>query len=90
LNGEELKLGLTTYRNRQVVVNRYEDDLLVSKDGYDFQELRMEQGHILFYKNQRIILDLVIDEAMSISKSAAFPNLYTFTTSVSRLEVYFP
>jgi hypothetical protein len=91
LTNDELKSRFLKYRNRQVVVNRYEEDELMSKDGFTFHEIQVEPRRILFYKEGILISELAIDdEDISVAQSTVFPNFYIFNTPHSKLEVYFP
>jgi hypothetical protein len=90
MEGRSLLSGLSRFKNRQVIVNRYEDEELVSKEGYTFEEATVLPERIVFRKDDRVVLVLDIPEQASVSKPGMFPNHYVLAWNNERLEIYFP
>ncbi|MBB6282519.1 hypothetical protein [Geobacillus subterraneus] len=87
--GDLLSL-LTEYRHRQVVVNFYEEDELVARDGFFFDGIERSDGLLSFIKDGRIRWSIPLDDYPSYEAVHDFPRHYRFYGQHRAVELYFP
>lgn len=80
---------LTTFQNCQVVVNTYVDDELIKRDGFWFEQLKVDHGFLHFFKDDSVILS-VEAEGKKLKKEPVFKNYFTINGNGQRIEIYFP
>ena len=81
---------LLRYVNRQVVINVYEEDELLSKDGFLFDEICLDGNRIIFIRDKRVLQELMFDDAAQITQLAGFSRHYAIYHEGLRSELYFP
>jgi hypothetical protein len=82
---------LTTYQNRQVILNYYQDDnLLYKRDGFDFLSIQLVDSTLLFLKKDGTSEAIDCKDYPFICINTDFQNYYTFRNEAERLEIYFP
>jgi len=81
---------LMIYKNRQVVLNKYEDGLLLERDGFLFEELEISDEEIIFYKEEIAIKTISLIEYPLFIRLAEFSHYYAVTNHRIQLQLYFP
>lgn len=82
---------LTEYRNRQVVLNYYQDgDFLWKRDGFHFTVIELINGSLVFSKPDGKSVVISLKEFESTAICSDFQNYYIFRNGNNRLEMYFP
>jgi hypothetical protein len=82
---------LTTYQNRQVILNYYQDDdLLYKRDGFNFLSIQLTDSTLLFLKKDGTIEAIDLKDYQYTCINTDFQNYYTFKNDFERLEIYFP
>lgn len=81
---------ISKYRNRQVIINEYEDEELIRRDGFMFEDILVESSRILFLKNTLFIYEFVLLNNHIVRKDKTFPNFYVIESGSNRTEIYFP
>jgi hypothetical protein len=80
---------LSTFQNRQVVVNTYLDDELIQRDGFWFEQIKVDHRFLQFLKNGSIILSLEI-EGKVLKREPVFKHYFTVNDHNKKIEIYFP
>ncbi|GHH96893.1 hypothetical protein [Neobacillus kokaensis] len=79
------------YRNRQVVLNYYQDDdFLWKRDCFHFESIQVDIRKLIFFKKNGIIVEIPLMEYTSAVINNDFQNYYIFKNGTDRLEIYFP
>ncbi|MED4205064.1 hypothetical protein [Neobacillus mesonae] len=79
------------YRNRQVVLNYYqEDDFLWKRDGFHFETIHVNGKILLFFKKDGRTVELPLTNFTAAAINSDFQNYYIFKNGKCRLEIYFP
>lgn len=82
---------LTGYVNRQVVLNTYEGDELLSRDGFFFDEIRINPDCILFIRENQVVKKLNLEPSYHFDKLTRFTRYYAIDHQNGvRTELYFP
>ena len=81
---------LLRYVNRQVVINVYEEDELLSKDGFIFNEICFNADCIQFIHDSRVIHELKVDDPIHLAQLHGFSRYYAIYHNGLRSELYFP
>jgi len=81
---------LTEYRHRQVVVNFYEEDELVARDGFFFDGIERSGSMLSFIKDGHIRLSIRLDDYPRHRTVHDFPRHYRFYSQHRAVELYFP
>lgn len=85
------KIILETYKDRQVVLNYYNNDgFLVKRDGFSFQSLKLWDHYLLFTKKGETYCRISIENYPDLFLDNQFPNFYVLRNKTDRLEIYFP
>ncbi|MDP4084943.1 MAG: hypothetical protein Q8934_10050 [Bacillota bacterium] len=80
---------LTKFHHQQVVVNTYNDEELVKRDGIWFEKIVEDNGYLHFVKEGSVILSIKV-EGKELKKEPVFKNFYTVNEHTQRIEIYFP
>jgi hypothetical protein len=79
------------YKDRQVVLNYYQDDdFLWKRDGFCFDSIQLTNGQLLFIKNDSTLETINLAEFEWAVVNTDFPNCYMFQNGMDILEIYFP
>ncbi|QCJ42455.1 hypothetical protein FAY30_11320 [Bacillus sp. S3] len=79
------------YRDRQVILNYYQDDDFLSKrDGFHFVSIQFADGQLLFFKNDGNSTAISLQEFQTRVINSDFQNYYVCRNGRDRLEIYFP
>ncbi|MDR6123672.1 hypothetical protein QFZ87_003269 [Bacillus sp. SLBN-46] len=80
-----------SYRNRQVILNYYQDeDFLWKRDGFHFESIQIGTEQLLFLKGNHSKLSVPINDYKTAVINTQFPNFFILRNSGDRLEIYFP
>ncbi|GGJ66658.1 hypothetical protein GGR02_001614 [Anoxybacillus voinovskiensis] len=83
---------LTTYTNRQVIVNTYEDDELVARDGFFFDTIERSAVALTFLKDGKPCFIVSLQQyphSRILSDFSGYFQLYS-TEQNQKIELYFP
>ena len=81
---------LSHFNNQQVVINFYEDEELVQREGLVFESIQIENNHLHFNKADKILFSLQLDEYKEFLQRNEFKNYFSFINGKQRVELYFP
>ncbi|MEO2075585.1 MAG: hypothetical protein ABGX20_09285 [Bacillus sp. (in: firmicutes)] len=83
---------LISYRNRQVILNFYQDeDFLWERDGFHFESIELENEQLMFSKgNGDKVFTIPLKKYVSAIRDTQFPNYFILRNGEERLEIYFP
>ncbi|MGO4888488.1 hypothetical protein ACJ2A9_12065 [Anaerobacillus sp. MEB173] len=83
------KTLLTNYYNRQVIINTYEEECLIEKEGFAFDKITILSDQVQLIKDDIIIFSF--DSSMYQFKVLDdFNHYYAFENELSKVELYFP
>ncbi|MBP2239676.1 hypothetical protein J2Z40_000229 [Cytobacillus eiseniae] len=90
----EDKLGnlqvLRQFQNKQVVINYYEKDELVRREGFFFINIEMKEGSIHFIREKNKDFILSIHDDFQFTQQSEFKHYYFLENTDERVELYFP
>lgn len=80
------------YKDRQVIVNYYEDDELLVKDGFNFECIELKNNEIHFIKEGNTVFSISLDEFPHFKVLDDFKNFYSLSSIQGKDEyqIYFP
>ncbi|WP_010283815.1 hypothetical protein [Bacillus timonensis] len=81
---------LFQYGNQQVVLNWYEDELLIGRDGFFFTHLLIENGSLIFRKGNKEKQTILLVTYKSFEIVPDFRDFYQLTNETELLQIYFP
>ncbi|WP_017755495.1 hypothetical protein [Calidifontibacillus oryziterrae] len=81
---------LTTFENRQVVVNVYEDEELVKREGFFFDSITISERNINFVKNNTNKLSIEYTPFNEFVKGDTFKDYFILKNGNNYIEIYFP
>lgn len=81
---------LCDYKNRQVILNYYYEDELISRDGTDFDSIYVHQGTVYFIKHKKQVLTINPRNYCQTLIGEEFQNYYIMRRDQDRLEIYIP
>ncbi len=81
---------LCDYKNRQVILNYYCEDELISRDGKDFDSIYVHHGSIYFIKHKKQVLTINSRKYQNALIGEGFQNYYVMRRDEERLDIYFP
>ncbi|RFB16836.1 hypothetical protein DZB84_10600 [Bacillus sp. HNG] len=87
---KELVQKLLTYGNQQVVVNWYEDEQLIARDGFFFSYIQVEDGLLIFMKDQIMKQKVPLANYETIEILPDFRDFFQLTNKSESLQIYFP
>lgn len=82
--------SLRFLRNRQVVLNFYEDDMMIDREGFFFEQLIVTEACIHFIKEGSVHKNIDLSPYESFSAIPDFPRLFLLNKKGSKVELYFP
>lgn len=82
--------SLSQFKNQQVIINFYEEDELVQREGLFFESIRIGDCRIQFCNEGIIIFALPFDGCMNFTQRTDFKNYYFLEKDNNRVELYFP
>jgi hypothetical protein len=83
------KHPLLNLSHRQVIINIYEDEELVERCGFFFDEIVYENDEVRFLRDGKAIFALSAS-LQDLSVLPDFKNYYAFLSGARRVECYFP
>jgi len=87
VNLEKLKL----FKNRQVVINTYEDEELISKEGFFYDNVEVKTDKVEFIKNNNISYTIHFQKYPYFKEMDGFKNYFSFSNfNNDKVEIYFP
>ena len=81
---------LKNYKDRQVVINQYEDEELVNKDGYFIDYIQIKNNRIELIKNNEPIYSIDLNFFSSFKILEDHHNYFSVSGKNKKLEIYFP
>ncbi|MCH1626360.1 hypothetical protein [Fredinandcohnia quinoae] len=89
--GEKLVETFIQYKNRQVVLNWYEDDALIRREGFFFSKIVDDGKAVIFINNDnKFHFSIPYEEYTSIRILSDFRDFYQLSDQLHFLEIYFP
>jgi hypothetical protein len=85
-----MKIDISMYKNRQVIINEYMEEELIKRNGLFFEDVLISQSSISFIKSGVTVYELILPNKHLILKDDSFPNSYIIEGEKDRIEVYFP
>lgn len=84
--------SLQAYSKRQVIINFFEEEELVNREGFNFEFILVESNSLSFYRNQELICKLNLNCYTTFKKMTAFNHYFMFANQDESkiMEVYFP
>ncbi len=82
--------SLSQFKNQQVIINFYEEDELVQREGLFFESLQIVDCLLQFSKEGMIVFALPFDGFMYFTQRTEFKNFYFLEKDNKRVELYFP
>lgn len=80
---------LGRYANRQAVINTYEEDEMVERDGLHFDSMRFKGDRLEIYRNGGVVKTVAVRPEASFVTLSGFKDHYAFLDGDLRIEVYF-
>ncbi len=79
------------YRNRQVILNYYQEDILSQRDGFAFISLKVSKDELIFSKKDNEVFTVPITNFPKRLKNDEFQDYYIFRNPEINeyLEIYF-
>lgn len=87
LPGLEVLLG---YVNRQVVINVYDEEELVEREGVAYERIQLEPNRIVFMRNDEKVAQLAYNDQCRFGQLPGFQHHYALKCKSRRTELYFP
>ncbi|MNY52711.1 hypothetical protein D3C86_1884070 [compost metagenome] len=78
------------YHHRQVIVNYYLKEELLSKEGYHFDRIHYVEPCLLIIKDDKHLFSIDTNTYCNISYPGMFANHFTFENNHERIDIYFP
>ena len=78
------------YYNRQAVLNFYDDEELIKRDGFFFQTVVITEKEIRFIDENSLIAMIDITQFTSFETSKDFKDHFFLQSATSAIEIYFP
>lgn len=82
--------ALLGYANRQVVLNVYQGDELLKRDGFSFDRIVLMRDRIVFIRDNRTVEELMLDDSPRFVRLSGFAHYYAIEQGGFRTELYFP
>ncbi len=82
--------SLKRFKNQQVIINFYEEEELIQREGLFFDSLQIVGRQIQFIKGSTIVLSIPFGGYMNFSQRTEFKNYYSLEKGNKRVELYFP
>ena len=83
--------SLNQYKNRQAVLNYYEDEELVQRDGLDFESIHVTDDEIQFLIGEKVKESIDLSKYKTFERSTEFfKNYFELKNGVNILRIYFP
>jgi hypothetical protein len=87
----KIKGMLSTLRNRQVVLNFYEEEALIQREGFNFNFIEVADTQLFFYKENKLIYSINLLDYNTFTISNEFKNYIKLSIDIENwLELYFP
>jgi hypothetical protein len=87
----KIKGMLSTFRNRQVVLNFYEEEALIQREGFNFNIIEVTDTQLFFYKENKLIYSINLLDYNTFTISNEFKNYIKLSIDIENwLELYFP
>lgn len=81
---------LESYHDRQVVINYYDDEELVERNGFSFSRIKLTEKEIAFCIPDGIDYRIPTTGYVRFQRNNQFPNYYELFYKNNRIEIYFP
>lgn len=83
--------SLNQYKNRQAVLNYYEDEELVQRDGLDFESIHVTDDEIQFLVGEKAKEAIDLTKYKTFARSTEFfKNYFELKDGINILRIYFP
>lgn len=81
---------LKLYEKRQVIINVYQDDELINKNGYIFDYIQASDYKIDFIRENQSIYHIDRFQFPVFKKLEEFQDYFSFSNQQGYIELYFP
>lgn len=81
---------LTKYKDRQVVLNYYEDDALAKREGFHFSTIEIVHNQLVFHKSETSQFVINLEGYAGFTVLPDFKDYYSVYNEQDRIEIYFP
>ncbi|MFD1777472.1 hypothetical protein ACFSFW_02095 [Fredinandcohnia salidurans] len=81
---------LMEYTNQQVVMNWYEDEQLIERNGFFFSYLQVEDNTLHFIKDNEVKQTISLKNYQTIEILRDFRDFFQLTNGAHILQIYFP
>ncbi|WP_102275254.1 hypothetical protein [Cytobacillus massiliigabonensis] len=81
--------SLIQFKNQQVIINFYEEDELIQREGLFFESIQIVDYQVQFSKGGIIVFSLSFEGYMKFSQRTEFKNYYSLEKDSQRVELYF-
>lgn len=88
----EVAEALSNYKNRQVVLNYYEEEELVRREGFHFEQILItKENELVFVKDDSLILSISLQPYTMFEISHDFFHNYKLCKDTTHwINIYFP
>lgn len=82
---------LLSYKDRQVVLNYFEDEGLIDKNGFFFNEIQIMNSELKFIKDAEFIEIINLNNFPNFHKGETYKNYFYLSNNKNeKIEIYFP
>jgi hypothetical protein len=81
---------LTHFQNQQVVLNFYENDELVQRDGIRFESVEIADQQLLFKRGETVLYSLPLNKWKTFRQRTEFKNYFILENKDAWIDIYFP
>jgi hypothetical protein len=86
-----MEKDLIKYKNRQIVINEYENEELTSRDGFFVERIVMNRDSIQLISADLILYQVHLNSDSEIRRDNRFLNFFHIEVDQQlRIEIYFP
>lgn len=81
---------LRQFKNRQVVINFYDDEELIKRDGFYFGEIDSKGSNLVFKNDSNLLCSLDLSKYFHFKISGDFKDYFVLSRGKRWVELYFP
>lgn len=81
---------LLRFNNQQVIINIYQEDELIQREGLFFESVTLIDNKLQFQKGSKLLFSLPLKNFTSCTQQQDFKHYYSLENEESRVDLYFP
>lgn len=81
---------LLRFNNQQVIINIYQEDELIQREGLFFESVTLIDNKLQFQKGSKLLFSLPLKNFTSFTQQQDFKHYYSLENEESRVDLYFP